>query len=146
MTHPCIIAVIIGVFLLITQMPLPGFVDLSLKHLGSANTPLALLLVGSILAGVPLRALPEKKTLYYCFVRLFLIPLLVFLLCYAAKIDAAAAGVSVVLSGMPAASTTAVMAAKYCKDEVFATKCVVLSTLLSMITVPIWCLFIVMFF
>ena len=44
-------------------------------------------------------------------------------------------------AGMPAASTAAVMAAKYQTDEIFATKCVVFSTLLSMITVPLWCLF-----
>ena len=43
-----------------------------------------------------------------------------------AQVDSLVTGVSVVLSGMPSASVTAVLAAKYGKDEVFATKCVVL--------------------
>lgn len=98
-------------------------------------------LVGTILAEVPLRTLSERDTIYYSFIRLFFIPFLVWLACHFAQVDNLVTGVSVVLSGMPAASVTAVLAAKYGKDEVFATKCVVLSTLLSMITVPVWCMF-----
>ena len=47
-------------------------------------------------------------------------------------------GISVVLAAMPAASTTAILAAKYGGDEVFATKCVVFTTLLSMVSAPVW--------
>lgn len=46
----------------------------------------------------------------------------------------------VTLTGMPAGSTTAVLAEKYGCDAVLATKCVVLSTVFSMITIPLWCL------
>ena len=46
----------------------------------------------------------------------------------------------VVLAAMPAASTTAILAAKYGGDEVFATKCVVFTTLLSMVSAPVWCM------
>jgi hypothetical protein len=55
-------------------------------------------------------------------------------------LDSLVIGVCVVLSAMPAASVTAAMATKYEKDEIFATKCVVLSTILSMVTVPAWCM------
>ena len=48
--------------------------------------------------------------------------------------------VAVVLSGMPGPATAAALAAKYGREEQFATKCVVLSTLLSLVTVPVWCL------
>ena len=58
-------------------------------------------------------------------------------------LDDLVTGVSVVLAAMPAASTTAIIASKYKKDEKFATRCVVSSTLLSLVTVPVWCLFLV---
>lgn len=141
MSHPCIVSVFIGFLIMVFQIQLPGFLSLSIKTVANANTFLAMLLVGAILAEVKLSALPERATIYYSFVRLFLIPFLVFWGCRLGQVDSLVTGVSVVLSGMPAASVTAVMAAKYGKDEVFATKCVVLSTLLSMITVPVWCLF-----
>lgn len=140
-THPCIIAVVIGFFLLISQLRLPGFLDLSIEKIADANTGLAMLLVGSILAEIPFRELADRQAVYYSLIRLFFVPMLVFLGCYGFRADAFVTGVSVVLSGMPAASVTAVMAAKYGKDEVFATKCVVLSTLLSILTIPLWCLF-----
>lgn len=141
LTHPCILSVFLGFLIMVFQIPLPGFLSLTVKNVANANTFLAMMLVGTILAEVPLKTLPERATIYYSFVRLFLVPFLVLLGCRIGQVDSLVTGVSVVLSGMPAASVTAVMAAKYGKDEVFATKCVVLTTLLSMATVPVWCLF-----
>ena len=140
-THPCIVSVVIGMLIMVFQIPVPGFLSLTIKNIAGGNTFLAMSLVGTILAEVPFRSLPEKDTVYYSFIRLFFIPFLVYLACHFAHVDSLVTGVSVVLSGMPSASVTAVLAAKYGKDEVFATKCVVLSTLLSMVTVPLWCLF-----
>lgn len=141
LSHPCILSVFAGFLIMVFQIPLPGFLSLTIKNVAAANTFLAMMLVGTILAGVHVRDLPNRATLYYSFVRLFLVPFLVFLGCRLLRVDSLVTGVSVVLSGMPAASVTAVMAAKYGKDEIFATKCVVLTTLLSMLTVPVWCLF-----
>lgn len=140
-THPCILAVFAGFLIMIFQIQLPGFVDATIHAAANANTFLAMLLVGMILAGVKLTTLFDKTTLYYSFVRLFFIPVLVLIGCRLGHTDTLVTGVSVVLSGMPAASVTAVMALKYRKDEIFATKCVVLTTLLSMVTVPLWCIF-----
>lgn len=140
-THPCIVSMVIGMLIMVFQIPVQGFLSLTIKNIAGGNTFLAMSLVGTILAEVPFRSLPEKDTVYYSFIRLFFIPFLVYLACHFAQVDSLVTGVSVVLSGMPSASVTAVLAAKYGKDEVFATKCVVLSTLLSMVTVPLWCLF-----
>lgn len=141
LSHPCIVSVFIGFILMVWQIPLPGFLNLTVKTVANANTFLAMMLVGTILAEVPVRELPNRATIYYSFVRLFLVPFLVFAGCRLGQVDSLVTGVSVVLSGMPAASVTAVMASKYGKDEIFATKCVVLTTLLSMLTVPVWCIF-----
>lgn len=141
LSHPCIVSVFIGFILMVWQIPLPGFLNLTVKTVANANTFLAMMLVGTILAEVPIRELPNRATIYYSFVRLFLVPFLVFAGCRLGQVDSLVTGVSVVLSGMPAASVTAVMASKYGKDEIFATKCVVLTTLLSMLTVPVWCIF-----
>ncbi len=139
-THPCILAAFIGIFLMITQFPLPGVLSLTIRTVANANTCLAMMLVGTILADVRLRDLPTKGTIYYTLVRLLLLPFVLFLSCRLAHVDALVTEVAVILTGMPAASTTAVMASKYGKDEVFATKCVVFSTILSMLSVPFWCL------
>ena len=49
-----------------------------------------------------------------------------------------------VLTGKPLSSrpsgTTAILAEKYNGDSAFASKCVAVSTALSLITTPLWCL------
>ncbi len=139
-THPCIIAAVLGLVLMITQWQLPGFVESTVESLGSANTSISMLLIGSILSGVKWREMIDRDSLYYCFVRLILVPALVFLGCRLAGVDGLVMGVSVLLAAMPAASVTAVLAAKYEKDEAFAALIVALSTILSMATAPLWCI------
>lgn len=100
-------------------------------------------LVGVILSRVKLTEIVDRDIIYYGFIRLVFIPLLVYIGCRLAAVDELVTGVSVVLAAMPAASTTAIIASKYKKDETFATRCVVSTTLLSLVTVPVWCLFLV---
>ena len=142
-THPCILSVLIGFLLMVTQIRLPEVLNVTIKTVAGANTFLAMALVGLILSKVKLTELVERDTIYYAFIRLVFVPLLVYIGCRLASVDDLVTGVSVVLAAMPAASVTAVMACKYKKDEAFATKCVVFTTLLSLVTVPVWCLFLV---
>lgn len=140
LTHPCIIAVELGLVLLIGQFQLPGVISATISSLGSANTSASMLLIGAILSTVDLKKMVDRDSLYYCAVRLILIPGLVYLGCRIAGLEEMVTGVSVLLSAMPAASVTAVMASKYQQDAPFAAKIVALSTILSMITAPLWCL------
>ena len=140
LTHPCIIAVELGLVLLIGQFQLPGVISATISSLGSANTSVSMLLIGAILSTVDLKKMVDWDSLYYCAVRLILIPGLVYLGCRIAGLEEMVTGVSVLLSAMPAASVTAVMASKYQQDAPFAAKIVALSTILSMITAPLWCL------
>ena len=142
-THPCILAVVIGFIMMVTQIQLPGVLNVTIKNIAGANTFLAMSLVGVILSRVKLTDIVDRDIIYYGFIRLVFIPLMVDIGCRLAAVDELVTGVSVVLAAMPAASTTAIIASKYKKDETFATRCVVSTTLLSLVTVPVWCLFLV---
>ncbi len=142
-THPCILAVVVGFIMMVAQIQLPGVLNVTIKNIAGANTFLAMALVGVILSRVKLTEIMDRDTIYYGFIRLVFIPLLVYIGCRLAAVDELVTGVSVVLAAMPAASTTAIIASKYNKDEKFATRCVVSTTLLSLVTVPVWCLFLV---
>ena len=67
-----------------------------------------------------------------------LIPLVVYIGCSLFVTDSLVTGVSVLLAAMPAASTTAILAAKYEGDAVYASKCVVITTVLSLLATPLW--------
>lgn len=140
MTHPCIVAVFFGFAMLLLQIFPSGFVGATIKSLSNANTALSMLFVGTVLAKAELKGLVTPITCYYSLIRLVLVPALVWAGCRLFPVDTLVRNISVVLAGMPAASVTAILASKYEGDEAFATQCVVFSTLLSMATVPLWCM------
>ena len=139
-THPCIVAVFLGMILMITQIPLPKGIEQTIRYAGNANTALSMIVIGNILAEVKASEILDKKACWFCVVRLALIPLLVLFSCKIANVDELVKQLSVVLASMPAAATTAILAAKYDGDAPFAAKIIFLSTLLSMISVPLLCI------
>ena len=141
MLNPAIIAVEIGIVRMVFQIPLPHFVDTAIDNLGACTSPIAMALVGAILADVPVRSVFDPKSFYLVAVRQILLPCLCLAALTVLKVDPLTAGVSVVLTGMPIGSTTAILAQKYGADAQFASKCVFISTLTSLITVPILTLF-----
>ena len=137
-THPCIIAVTVGLIFMLTQVQLPSFLDSALKDVGNCNTAMSMLVIGTILADVKPKDMLDKSIFIFSGLRLILIPLLVYVGCVLLPIDSLVTGVSVLLAAMPAASTTAILAAKYDGDAPFASKCVVTTTVLSLLTTPVW--------
>lgn len=99
-------------------------------------------IIGTILTDVKLREIINPTALKFSVLRLFLLPLLAYGISLVAGLDPVAAGVAVIMTGMPAGATAAIFAARYDSDAPFAAKTVVLTTLISMITIPAWCLFI----
>lgn len=141
MTNPGIIAVEIGLVRMFLQLPLPHFVDTAVDNLGACTSPLAMALVGAILADVPLKTVIDLRGFYLVAVRQLLLPGLCLAILTLLGVDPLTVGVSVALTGMPIGSTTAILAQKYGANAQFASKCVFLSTLTSLVTVPILTLF-----
>lgn len=137
MLNPAIIAVELGIVRMLFQIPLPHFLDTAVDKLGACTSPLAMALVGAILADVALREVMEWKAFYLVAVRQLLLPILCLVGLKLLGTDELTLGVSVTLSGMPIGSTTAILAQKYGADAQFASKCVFISTLTSLVTVPI---------
>lgn len=159
--HPCIVAVYIGLGLMFLQVPL-GIVygellqtagplsvviqtlvlalDKAVKSLGGCTTAITMILIGTMLADMKLKDMVDLDALLISAVRLGLLPGILLAGCRIFGLDPLLAGICVLITGMPAGSTSAILAAKYGCDYMFATKCVVVSTLLSMLTIPLWCM------
>lgn len=139
--NPGIIAVEVGLVRMLFQIPLPHFVDTAVDNLGGCTSPMAMALVGAILVDVPLKTVFDLKSFYLVAVRQFLLPGICLAALRLLHVDPLTIGVSVVITGMPIGSTTAILAQKYEADAKFASKCVFISTLTSLVTVPILTLF-----
>ena len=96
---------------------------------------------GLILAQVDLKTVVEPKAFPLVVLPQLVLPFGLLASRRLLGIDPLTMGVAVVLTGMPIGSTTAILAAKYGADAAFASKCVFISTLTSLVTVPILTLF-----
>ena len=137
-THPCIIAVFVGFALMLSGLQLPAFLNDTIDSLGNCCTALSMVVIGAILSDVDPRTVLEPAVLYYVVIRLIAIPAVLFGVLWLLKVDALVTGIIVILSAMPAGSTTAMLAQKYDQDPEFASKMVFLSTLASLVTLPLW--------
>lgn len=138
LTHPCLVAIYLGILCMVTQIQLPSVITETVRYIGNCNSALSMFIVGTILTDVPLRAIFSRDTVLFSVLRLGLLPAAALGLGLLLGLETAPLGVSVLMTGMPAGATAAIFAAKYGSDAPFATRCVVFTTLLSMVTLPLW--------
>ncbi len=138
-TAPFIIAILIGLFFFLTQIPLPSLVTSAITTLAGVNTPLAMFTVGIYLAQADAAHMFLKPKMYLISaVRLLVIPLsTVFLLLLVPASLADLRLAVLIASACPVGSNIAVYAQLYDADYPYAVETVVVSTLLSVITVPL---------
>lgn len=139
--NPGIIAVELGLLRVVFQPAVPAQLSKALTTLGSMAAPLGLAMVGMILAEIDPRSVWEPKAFILVAMRQFLFPLGLLAVLRLLGIDPMTTSVAVVLTGMPIGCTTALLADKYGADAAFASKCVFVSTLTSLVTIPILTLF-----
>lgn len=137
--HPCIIAIFIGLALMVLPTELPSFVMETVSALSRCCIPVSMLVIGSILAGADIRSLFDPKVLWFCFLRLVAFPMVVYGTLYFLSIDPMLKSISVLMTGMPAGSTTSILAEQYGCDSLFASRIVFASTLFSVATLPLLC-------
>ena len=137
-THPCMVAVYIGLIPMLTGLRFPAFLDDALRYTGSCTTAVSMMVIGCILAETDVRKIAGKGwILYYSVLRLLVIPLLLYGILKVCGVEGLLIDVSVLMAAMPAGSTTAMLAASYDGDAPFASGMIFVSTLLSMVTLPL---------
>lgn len=140
-TNPGIIAVVLGVARMLLRIPLPTLVDDAIGSVGGCTTVLAMVVVGAILADIPIKSLFDKDVFLLSFVRLIGIPVLLLVFMRLIGADQISTAVGVTMTAMPVGSTSALLAQKYGGDYELGSRCVFVSTVLSMVTVPILAIF-----
>ena len=137
-THPCIIACFIGLVLMLTKAEIPPVILSPVQTIGRCNTALSMMVIGMILAEISLNEIVEKAVILFTIQRLVIIPAIIFAVLTLLPVSHLTRGLSVILAAMPAGATTSMLASKYDRDPVFATKMVVFSTLCSIPAIIIW--------
>lgn len=131
-------ATLIGIVLLVLRAQLPGFLSDILNMVGDTQTPLSMMIIGIILSAADLKKVIRGVQPYiYSAVRLLLFPIAAFFVLRGLGVSGLVLGVSVVITAMPAGTMVVVLGQKYDADAVLASRLVIISTMLSVITVPL---------
>ena len=135
--NPMVVTIYIGVILMATGWQIPGVFGKAISNLGGMTAPLSMILIGATLAKMKPRMLLDPSVLLVSALRLLLFPMLFAVGLRLCGADEMTMNLCVILLAMPVASNTAAMAERYGGDYVFASACVSVSTLLSVVTVPL---------
>ncbi len=138
-TNPAILSVLIGFVLYFLQVSLPTVLTQTIGYLANLNAPLAMLVLGGYMAAADVRAvLGDRETWLDLLVRLLISPLLMVALVHFLPADLdLIRPVLVIAASTPTATALAMLSQQYGSDYARGAGIVTLSTLFSMITMPL---------
>ena len=140
-----VVAVFIGFFLYITQLPLPGIVTNLLSTLGDMASPLGLMLCGSIIADADWKGVTRYPCVFWITaMRLIVIPAVITGLFYLLGVEKDVLQAVIFCFAMPVASLLPAFSLRYNPDNLegrlSGSYMVIVSTVFCVFTVPLWAL------
>lgn len=133
-----IVATLIAVVIFAFEIPMPKLIDDVADTISAATVPLSMMCVGLSLGSVSLKeALIQPRLYGIGFVRLVLCPLAVWLVLRIFIENPVILGTIVLLSACPSAIICTILGIQYGRDGVESSEAIFISTMLSMITMPL---------
>ena len=139
-TIPCFLGA--ALYLLKPFFTLPAFLGTTLDYLGGLCTPISLLVIGGLIATVPLKKLFGTPKLYvHSAISLIALPVAVCLLAKLLHLPDNYILFCTIMAGLPAASSVAMLSEIYGIDPAYASQTVGMTSLFTVGTLPLVCLF-----
>ena len=136
--NPCIIGMAVGLVLFLLSVPVPEIITKPIGFIANLNTPLPMMVIGYYLSQSKItEAFKDGKSFVCVLFRLIVIPVLAFGGMMVCGIRGSVLVSCVIAASAPAAAATTMFAAKYDNDTSLSVNLVTLSTISSVLTMPI---------
>lgn len=133
-----IISCIVALFFYCTRIPVPEVLESGITYLSNLTAPLSMLVIGDSLTQIRVKDLiTDRRLVLFTLVRLIVIPMIFLLLLKMLPIDEKMLGVCLIVLATPVASMSAMLAQEYGGDTTLASRGIALSTVLSVVTMPL---------
>lgn len=117
---------------------IPEFISQPLTMIGNITVPAALLIIGSSMSQLPLRALLGNSTIYTTtLMRLAVLPVGIHYLMTLLGFSSFVVGINTVVIAMPVATYGTILCLRHGKDTTLITEVTFITTLLAMISIPL---------
>lgn len=135
---PCLISSVIAIILAFTGWKGPAVIGEVSEMLGNITTPAALMIIGSSLAEMPVKEMFSNGKVYIlALFRLLLLPVFIYFIYRGFVTDTLLLGECVIISAMPVATNGTMLCLQYKADEKLMAQGTFITTLASMITIPV---------
>lgn len=142
---PVLYAMVVGLAIYLLQIPVPNLIAQPIDLLSGMNTPLSMLITGMLIAAGDLKSIVCDQHIWkLAALRMVLIPAVCVAVFALLGFHGMSAQVVLLLECCPAAAITSVFAVQFGHEERFAAGSVVLTTLLSIATLPLCALILTM--
>lgn len=136
--NPGLLSIMVGLILFLGSVTLPSILSAPIGHLAALNTPLPMLIIGFYLVQTDLRkALRDVRSYLAMFLRLIVVPLVALGLMWLCGVRGTLLVSCVIAASAPVAAGTTMFAARYNGDTNLSVNMVSVSTLVSIITMPL---------
>lgn len=136
--NPAILGIVVGLPLFLGGVRLPNMIGSTVSYLADLNTPLAMVVIGAQMAFADLPATFRNLRLYEsALFKLLITPILTALLLLPFGLSPVVYVAVVILAGVPTAGVTSMFAEQFNRDADSAAQVITLSTLLSILTLPL---------
>lgn len=136
--NPGIVGLVFGLPIYFLRLQLPAILAEPIGYLADLNTPLAMLVVGSYIAKVDLHSFVSDMSVYTAsFFRLIAVPLVFLGILMLIGPSEELFVSSMIQAAAPVAANAVLFAVQYKRDSALASKLVAVSTVLSIITIPV---------
>ncbi len=135
---PPFLGFLLGLGLVMLNLRPPDFLMDAAGYVGGLSAPLAIFFIGIIMAGVKLRQLQlDRDVLMLLFGRFIVSPATIILLTRFIELPPLMTKVFIIQSSLPVVTAAVMLSSYYHSDREYASVVVSLSTLLSMLTIPL---------
>ena len=136
--NPGIVSLFIGFIIFIFSIPVPSIIKMPISYFSELNTPVPMLIIGYHLYNSDIKTAIKDYKCFFCSVaRLFILPIIAITGLYLLGFRGALLVSMAISACSPVAAYTTIFSYKYNKDTDLSVNLVSLSTLLSLITMPI---------
>ena len=137
--NPGVIAVLIGLPLFLLKVSVPEVLAKPVSFIGSMNTPLAMLMLGTYMSNAGLKTIFKNKEQYLtAAIKIIAVPLVMLgLLKLTGIVSGTLLTACIIQASAPSANNTVMFSAKYGRDTGVASKTVAFISFASVLTMPV---------
>jgi len=135
---PGVVASLAALFIYFTHLQLPDVISSTVNMVGDMTTPIAMLIIGSTLATIPVKEVFTEFRIYpYTLIKQVIVPIVLYPLLKLVINDPLILGTTLIMIAMPVGNSAVLFATEYDGDVSVAAKNIFMTTLLSILTIPL---------